>query len=421
MEPEVRPKFRLRDFPLARVLAIRDFRVLWLGALMSFLGGQVQMVAQGWWIYEQTGSRQSLAMVALAFTLPIMFLAPVAGVVTDLFDRKRLLIACQSTLCLTTATVAGLYLFGRLEFIHVLIASLIGGIVQTVEAPTRQSIVRYLVGEENLAAAIPAQAMTFNLARAAGPAIGGVVLAVFGVFWCFAINSVSFFGLVISALLIRTNLTITRNETGTWRQLITEGIGYAFRTPSLRTLLLMESATAAFATFYASLMPAIAKDRLGLDEKGLGLAQACIGVGALIAILFLSAVSFRPIKGMMTRVSMLVTGLAIFGLSQATSPVVAFPLLMIIGGSVIIQFNSTNTLFQLLSPPGMQGRLIAMHLWALAGSTPLGLWIFGSLAQNWSLSGSLALAGGILTAAAIVAWFFGAAIPEPTAKTEPQK
>lgn len=401
------------QFPLFRALRHRDFRILWIGSLLSFMGGQMQGVAQGYWVHEQTNSEGLLGMVSVCWSLPIMLLAPLAGVVTDRMDRKKALLICQIVLTIVASATALLLYFNQLQYWHIIAAALISGTVSTVEGPARQSVVRVTVGEDDLPAAVPAQAMTFNLSRILGPAIGGLILEVSGPFWCFAINSFSFAFLIVSILMIRADLRPVQKDLGDWRDLLLEGFHYTFRSPPLKILFFMEAATSMFGVFYVALLPAIARDQLGLDKGGLGLAHSSIGIGAILALLTLSALSDRPVKTLVARLAMGGVALGVVLLSATTQPAIAYPLLGFIGFCAISQFNSTNVLFQLLSPERLRGRLIAMHFWAIAGVSPFGIFAFSWLADTTSNSVALLLGGAVLSALTFWAWTQKAKVQEP--------
>jgi MFS family permease len=403
------PRYRM---PLLRALRHRDFRILWFGALLSFFGGQIQTVAQSYWVYDVTGSKGQLAMVTFAWSLPVMLFAPFAGVVADRFDRRIVLVTCVSILAASAGVMALLMWHNMLQYWHVITAASLGGLVQTVEAPARQSVVRTVVGEEDLPAAIPAQAMTFNLARIMGPAVGGILLKEAGVFPCFVINAVSFSFLILSVLMIRASLKPKAIEAGSIGDLVMEGMRFTFRSRPLRILFIMEAATSTFGVFYISLLAAFVRTQLGLDQVGLGNAHSSIGLGAITGLVFLSFVADKPIKTLVARTAMTMVGIGILALGFVRSPALAFPLLGLIGASTIMQFNTTNTLFQLMSPEALRGRVIAMHLWAISGVAPFGIFAFGWLAEFRSLSVALWTGGSLLILVSIWAWTQARHVPE---------
>lgn len=391
---------RVEDW-LGKVSALRalrhpDFRLLWIGALFSFTGSQIQSVAQGYYVYEMTNDKSKLALVMFFWALPVMVLAPFSGAVADRLNRKTVLAWSQVLLMMSSAALAIAFYTHTLQFWHIYVTAFIGGIIQNFEAPARQSIVRTVVGEEDLSSAIPMQAMTFNLARIAGPALGGVLASFGGAGICFAINSFSFLALIFAAILIKADLRPTQLESSSIQDLLLDGIRFTFRHKSLRVLFLMEAATSVFGMFYLSQMPAIAKSMLGLDQAGLGICNSFIGAGALIGLGFVSTLSQKPIKPLLVRIAMLSFAFAMMLLGFVNKPIFAYPIFMLMGASAIMQFNVTNTLFQLMAPDRLRGRVIAMHLWAISGLSPIGIYAFGQIAEKQSLNIALWIGAGLL-------------------------
>lgn len=404
---------RISDLPAFRALKYRDFRLLWFGAFFSFTGSVVQNVAQQELVLEMTGSRAQLAMVSFALMLPVSLLGPILGVAADMYDKRRLLVICMlvsavGPLFLGIATSAHF-----VQYWMFLAVAAVAGTVQCVEVPTRQSIVRSVVDKKDLAAAIPAQASTFNLARVVGPTIAVLIIVGLGSAFCFWANSLSYFALAIAAWAIKTDLKPVTVRVEPIRDLVAEGFRYTFRDPALRTLFLMEAATAVFGTFYMSQMSAIARQHLGLDSHGLNMAFTSVGVGALLGLVTTASLSAKPYKSILVRTAMILMALGILALSVVRVPWMAFALLGLTGACTIVQFNTTNTLFQIVSPANLRGRVISMHMWAISGVAPLGVFVFGYVSEWWGISSALMSGGVCLSLAAIWAWTKRSAVVEP--------
>lgn len=368
----------IKAWPGFRVFAYPDFRLIWIGAFLSFTGSQVQMVAQGAYVYDITGSKSALAFVTFCSMIPVTVFGPILGAMVDIWDRRKIMIGTSILLSAVTGANAIAASFGVLTYAQILAVALIGGFVQTVEPPSRQTIVREVVGDKELASAIPLQAMTFNLARVIGPAIGGVLAAALGYAVCFWVNTFSFLAVGISASRIKTKLAPGQKRVQPIRDLIAEGIRYTFRNPNLRLLFFMEAAISTFGTSYLFQMPAITKDLFGLGKAGLGMFHSAVGVGAFLGLITITSLSVRPIKTKIVRFAMGTFVVAMVLLSIAPSPILALPCVALLGACTIMQFNTTNTLFQMLSPEALRGRVISMHMWAIAGLAPV-----GTLAMGW--------------------------------------
>jgi MFS family permease len=395
--PAARPK-------ITELLHIRDFRILWIGSFLSFSGSWIQNVAQGFFVYNLTNDEAKLALVSFAGSLPVFLLGTIAGTLADSVNPRRVLFWTQIiyavlTLWLAYATWQGFVMYWQV----VLVAGLIG-ITSTIEMPTRQSVVGKVVPRDLLSVAVPAQAMTFNVARIIGPAIGGILLSRFGVASCYAVNGLSFLALAASALAIRSKLDNPRQERQPIRDLITEGALYVWRENRLRTLLVLETVTAVFGIFYVPMISAYVVQILGYPtdtesaKSAIGHAYTAIGVGAVIGLLLLLRLHASPHKGRMVLLAMGGMAIGLLTISIIRVEYVAWLFLALLGGSTMIQFNTTNSLFQLLSPERLRGRTLSMHIWALNGLSPFGVLGLGYFASVTRISPLAVFGGGVQAA-----------------------
>jgi MFS family permease len=399
-EPEQRaiPK-RFRPGPFA----YPDFRILWTGSFLSFLGSWIQNVAQGWMVQEMTGNTALLAWVSFAGMAPVSIFGPFAGSLSDMFNKRVVLILTQAVFACGALFLAAATYYGFVQYWHVLMVAVISGTAGAIEMPTRQSVVSKVVPPSELARAIPVNAMTFNLARLIGPALGGFLYSAAGPSLCYSINGFSYLALIAAALAIRADLRPAVREPQPIKDLLFEGLLYTWRDKRLRTLFILESIVSAFGLIYLPLMPAIAHN-MGLDARGLGFAMTSVGVGALTGLGLMTFLSHRPLRALIIRLAMTSMGLALTAVSFVHSPWLAFPLFGLMGMSAIMQFNTTNTLFQLLSPEHLRGRVLAMHIWALAGVGPFGTLAAGFVAQEISIEIALMSGGLIVLIGATWGW-----------------
>lgn len=373
------------------------------------------MVAQGAYVYELTGKKTALGLVAFFSMIPVTILGPFSALLVDMLDRRKILITTSCILLVATVFNATAASMGTLSFVQIIAIALIGGLVQTVEPTSRQTIVREVVGEEDLAQAVPLQAMTFNIARTMGPAIGGVLTAAFGIAICFWLNAISYLAIIYAAFALKTIVPPGTRRGQPIKDLIFEGMLFTFRDSSLRTLFLMEGALSLFGVPYIFQMPAIAADQLGLNEAGLGICYSAIGIGALTGLITIATISNRPFKTRIVGIAMFTFGLALTTLAFTKSVYFAAPLLFITGFCQIAQFNTTNTLFQLLSPQALRGRVLSMHLWAIAGLAPLGNLLIGGLGDLVGLTPALAFGGIAVFLGSIIAYLNRKNLIEPPA------
>ncbi|HZH97528.1 MAG TPA: MFS transporter, partial [Fimbriimonadaceae bacterium] len=367
---------------LMRAFQHRDFRLLWIGAFLSFVGSWIQNVAQGWLVYELTHDKAKLAIVTFCQMAPVSVFGPFAGAFADTFNKRKLLVFAQSVFALGAIYLMLATHYGFVRYEHILVVALIFGLTGCIEMPARQSVVSNVVPPEDLAAAIPLNAMTFNVARIIGPAIGGFLVYRFGPSICYGINGFSYIAIILSVLVIKTDLSAVRRAAQPIGDLLFEGMKYTFQDRRLRMLFTMEATMSTFGLFYLSQMPAIATEMLRLDQRGYGFAMTTVGFGAIAGLLLNTVLSHRELKAKIVLTAMTVSGVTLLALGFTRMPIFAFPLLAIIGMSAIMQFNTTNTLFQTLSPEHLRGRVLAMHIYAISGVGPFGILFFGWLAET---------------------------------------
>ncbi|MFW5697377.1 MAG: MFS transporter, partial [Fimbriimonadaceae bacterium] len=367
----------LRKVPSLRVLAsYRDFRILWIGTGLSFLGSQVQGAAQGFYVLDLTGSEAKTGFVVFALTAPIFFLGPFVGAFSDILDKRKVMATVLATNAVATGVLATAVLIGRAEYWHFLAVSSLIGVMATLEIPTRQSLVRLVVPDRDVATAVPTMAMTLNIARSVGSALGGFIYAVLGPAYCFFINSGSFFSLIWSAFAIKADLKPKEREPQPIATILFGGIRYVWRKLRLRVLFIMEASTSMFGAFFLPLMPIYIKFVLGLGPRENGIALAAAGLGALAAVVVLSFISHLPLKPIMVRAAMSVFALGMLAITFVRNEYVAYAIFAVMGAAQLTQFNTTNALFQLTSPDRVRGSAMAMHMWAILGSMPIGVLVF---------------------------------------------
>ncbi len=382
-QTETQPKNKLK-----RVFRHRDFRLLWAGAFLSFCGSWIQTVAQGFLVYQLTGSKFLLALVGTLGMLPVTLFGIFAGSLVDTLNKRTLLIIAQSVYAINALYMASATYFGFIQYWHILVIAVVTGMVSCIEMPTRQSITSRVVPPEDLPIAIPINGLTFNMARPLGSAIGGLLLTAFGPEACYLVNGISFFALIFAVLAIRSDLAATAREPQPIWDLVAEGALYTFRDIRLRTLLILESSVSVFGLFYIVQIPAIAQELLGRGEQ-LGEAYFATGLGSALALVAITMLIDKPIKAIIVRTSVISMGLLLILLSLSRTPWLSYIIFALLGLASVSLFNTCNTLFQTLSPERLRGRVISMHIWALSGAAPIGIFASGYLAQRAGLPAAL--------------------------------
>lgn len=406
-----------KAWPAATVLEIRNFRLMWIGAFLSFFGSQIQFVAQGDYVWRLTHDKALLSYVGVAGMIPGTFLFPFVGFIVDYVDKRILMTICMIVMAIGSLLLGIGMQIGVAPYWLFIVVSLVTGIFGTVEMPARQSLIREAVPLSEIPKAIPMQAMTFNLARVIGPAVGGLLLSWVGASVCFFVNAVSFLGLIWAPWTMKLEPSQKMPEHGSIRDIVFEGVVYTLRHRSLRTHFLLESATSFLAVFYINQLPAYVDQVLRLGPRELGYAQSAIGIGAISGLITIGALSERAIRPFIIRCAMTLVSTSLLLLAFVPHPFVVMIALMMAGFGTISQFNSTNALFQVTAPERLKGRVLTMHFWALAGLAPVGLAIFGHLAEVYRLSTALTVGGGLLALVTIWAWTMAYERNDPTPET----
>jgi predicted MFS family arabinose efflux permease len=371
----------------------RDFRLFWIGAMVSFTGSWVQMTGQQWLVYELTGSSQSLGLLTFLAAAPLFFLSPLGGWLADRCNKRAVLVACSSMFALTALVLAAAVYFNFVSFPLIAALAFVNGVTSVLEIPTRQSMISNIVDEDDIGSAIPLNSATFNLARVIGPVIGGQMIERFGVAACYLVNGLTYASIILAVLAIRSDLRSTADRSASLRETLFEGLVHVWRNTAFRTIVLMMMVTSLCGIFYISMISAFAKSVLKLGPQGYSNLLTATGVGAILGVAILTLLSRRNVKGWIPLVSMTGLGAGLIVLSFARTQVEAVCALAFVGMCGIGQMVGTNTALQFYSPPELRGRIVAVHVWSMAGINPIGALGFGWLSQRFGLPLAF-LAGG---------------------------
>lgn len=389
-----------------RALRHPNYRLFFIGQFLSLLGTWLQIVATVWLVYRLTGSSLLLGVTTGVQQLPMLFLAPIAGVWSDRLDRRRILVVTQSLAAVQASLLAVLAFTDVIHVWHVIVLAALLGCINAFDNPTRQAFVLEMVGDkEDLPNAIALNSLLFNSARFVGPALAGIVLAAFGEAWCFAINALSF----AATLYAYSRMRLPRRETVPsarhWFADLKTGVAYAFNFVGTRRLLLLLAALAIGGAPWQPLMPIFASEVYGGDARTLGWLIGSVGVGALMGTLYL--MRRAGVRGLGRVICITAaasgTGLMLFSFSQTLW--LALPLLALFGAGLIVTVASCNTLLQTIAEEDKRGRVIGLYVVAFFGMSPIGHFIAGALATRIGADWTLFLCGlGVLLASAAFAY-----------------
>ncbi len=379
-------------------LRFRNYRLYWFGQIVSLVGTWMQSVSQPWLVLQLGGTPIQLGEVLALQYLPSTLLAPFGGVLADRVDKRKALIVTQFVAMIEAGVLAYLAATNVVEIWHIFILAGLLGMVNAVDMPLRQAIAAELVPREALVNAIALNSASFNLARVIGPAVAGLTLAVAGPAFNFALNSVSYLA-VLLALVLMSSAQLHEIERppriGVFRSL-SEGFRYAVQTPSVFWPLVLLGGVSTFGMNFQTLVPLYAQNTLGLDANGYGALFAVMGAGSLLGSLVLAFTgNRRPLM------PLILGGTAAFvlfelGLGLVQGPAAAYLLIGLVGLSSMLFVNSVNVSVQYGVPDALRGRVMALYVTVFAGSTPIGGFFAGGVAEAWGAPAGF-IAGGAIS------------------------
>ena len=381
-------------------LRSRNYRLYFLGQVVSVSGTWMQGIAQAWLVLQLTGSGAILGLTTGLQFLPILLGGPLAGVLADRVDKRRLLIATQSTAAGLALLLGTLTATGAIQLWMVMVLAFAFGCVVAVDNPARQSFVLEMVGPEDLPNAVTLNSVVINGARAVGPAIGGLVIAGLGIAACFFINGLSYVAVIAALISMRsTELHLGKRAARGPRQL-REGLSYVWRTPELRIPLLVLAGVGTLTYNFHVTLPLLAKFTFGGGPLAYGILSGVMGIGAVVGGLASARRSDASVTALV-RSAAVFGGTMLFTAAAPTLPLAAASLLFV-GGASIRFIATANAALQLGAAPEMRGRVMALWGVAFLGTTPVGGPIIGWVGQ--ALGARSAIAVGAVSA--IVAAMF---------------
>jgi hypothetical protein len=359
-----------------RALRHRDFRLFWFGQGVSVIGTWMQTMALGWLLYRLTDSPLMLGLLTAARFGPSLLGSPIAGVLTDRFPKRRVLICTQSASLAQASVLATLTLTGQIAVWHMMALAFFQGVVDTFDMPSRHALQIELVGPADLQSAISLNSSAFNGGRMVGPALAGVIVATAGEGLCFLVNAVSYLAVLVALLLIRATssaVVIPRSL----RAEFLEGVRFAWHNLAIRWILVGVTVTSV-----------------------VGLAGA--GVGAIVGALATAARRGRDGAGLVNAAGQGALGLGLVALGVTRTVPVAAVWMAFIGFSVSVQLSTTNGFLQQSAPAALRGRVLSIYFWLFSGLSPIGGLAAGAVAERIGATWTAVGAGAICLASALI-------------------
>jgi MFS family permease len=375
-----------------RALQYRNYRLFFMGQLVSLVGTWMQSVAQAWLVYRLTGSSFLLGLVGFCSHLPVFLMAPIGGMLADRRNRHRIVIATQTSAMILALILAALTLLGHIKVWEIMALATLLGVVNAFDIPARQAFVVEMVNPQDFINAIALNSSMVNSARMIGPAIAGLTVAAVGEGWCFFGNGVSYIAVIIGLLMMNITPRPRKSQFSGVKSVV-EGFRWVARRGPIRALLLLLGLVSLTGMPYAVLMPIFADRILHSGARGLGMLMAATGVGALSGTLVLA--SKRGVRGLGKWITFAASGfgLALILFSLSRSFLLSLAFLFPAGFCMMIEMASSNTLIQTMVPDELRGRVMAVYSMMFMGMAPFGALAAGTVAQHLGAPHTVAIGG----------------------------
>ena len=368
----------------------RNFRLWFVGQLISLVGTWMQTIAQNWLVYELTGSAADLGLVNFVGAVPMVLLTFYAGTIADRFDKRRVIFWCQFAMMLLALIMGFLCWTEAVRLWHVILLAFLLGTAMAVDTPARQSFVVELVGKEDLSNAIALNSSIFHGARVIGPAVAGILIAAYGASGAFFLNGISFLAVLLALSLMDISLIRrTGCESDSVRDQLA-GVRYLRENRVPRAIILLISLSSLIVMPFYVLVPIIAKEVLGGNAGAYGVLMSSAAIGSLIGSLFAANPRSVKNKGAILVASSLAFPVLLLLLAFMKGYFTIILTLLSVGFSYVVQNASANSLLQEHVPDHLRGRVLALYVSMLLGMMRIGSLLLGWTAEMTSTPTALA-------------------------------
>ena len=377
---------------------------------MSLIGTWMQRIAMPWLVYHMTGSALLLGVVSFAGQIPTFLLSPFAGVITDRFNRYKVLLITQIFSLVQAFILAILALTGTIQMWHIVTLSIVLGCINAFDVPSRHSFVIEMVEKkEDLGNAIALNSMMFNGARIIGPSIAGLMLATAGEGICFLINAISYIFVIASLLMMHVKpREIPEKENHLLKEL-KEGLDYTFGFAPIKHLILLLAVVSLMGSSYQVLMPVFVKEVLHGGSQTFGFLMGAAGLGALLGAIFLASRESVLKLGRIIPAAAGLFGAGLIIMSFIKVYPITLILMVLIGLGMMMHTAASNTILQTITEDDKRGRVMSFYTMAIMGTAPFGSLIGGFLAKTIGTPETILIGGA---SCVIGALFFLKKLPE---------
>ncbi len=385
-------------------LSNRNFRLYFFGQLVSLIGTWLQIVAEGFLVFQITHSAFYVGAVAALATLPTLVLALFGGVIVDRLPKRNILFFTQGASMVLALIYGFLTVFHLINISEIFTLAFLLGIVNALDAPARQAFVGEMVEKEHISSAIALVSGTWNGARVIGPSVAGILIALVGVGGAFIINGISYIAVIVALILMRLAAFKTHDVHPHPIQAIREGVSYSLSHPVIKPLLIYSGIVSIFGWSYSTMMPVIAQNTFHVGPSGLGQLYAASGVGAFLAAMIVSALGnkFEPFIYMISGTVLFVLSLTLF--TMTANFILALVLLFFVGFGLLMVFPTINSTIQHLVEDRYRGRVLSLYTITFLGFFPIGNFEVGLVSDRFGTD--LALRLGVVMVLASGAWLY---------------
>lgn len=369
----------------------RNFQLYFGGMLISSIGTWMQIIAQGWLVYQISHSETALGLVAFASAIPTLLISPWGGVIVDRVSRRNLLIMTQAGAMLLAFTLAGLAFTGIVQEWHVIVLSALLGVVNAFDAPARQAFIPEMVGKEDMPNAIALNSVMFNGARVIGPAIAGMLLAIIGPAWCFTLNGISYLAVITGLGLMKIPVRqVLYNLASPFKQLV-GGLQYARHNSEIAGLILLSLVFSIFGVSFSTILPAFVEKTLHQGAIFYGWVNAVTGLGAISGAFLLAHRISNGRRGQLLVWTNIAFPLLLIAFGFTTWIPLSLLLAFGLGAGFMVQFTTINTLLQTRVADDFRGRVMGLYTITFFGFSPFGNLLIGFLGEKLGLTFAMTL------------------------------
>jgi len=388
-----------RNSSMFSSLKIRNYRLFFLGQVVSNTGTWMQRIAQDWLVLSLTGSSAAVGITTALQFLPMLLFGLYGGVLVDRLPKRPTLLCTQSVMALTGLALAGLTLSGHVQVWHVYLAAFVMGLATVLDNPARQTFVSEMVGPQQLQNAVSLNSANFQSARLIGPAVAGVMITSVGTGWAFLVNGLSFAAPITGLLLMRARELHVVERAPRGKGQLREGLRYVAGHPNLLWPIVLVGFIGTFGFNFPVWLSAYADDVFHAGAGAYSLFNTVMAVGSLAGALLAAR------RGT-ARLRLLIAAAAAFGALEIVAAVAPeywlFALLMAPIGVFGLTVNVTaNTTVQMGTAPAMRGRVMSLFMMVFVGGTPLGAPLVGWMTDTWGARAGFAVGGAISLVAAV--------------------